>query len=732
MKTKYKLVGKIAASFSTTMLAALLTACGGGGGTAATSSLSSSALTGIASKGIISGATVTAYCGGSKANVVIGTATTDTNGNYSITPSTTCSLPVEVVLTPKAGATMFDEATNQPVPLPASFKMRAYIANPSTTLTTNITPFSDMAASVIDASSTSPNAANVDAAINAVIAAALGGDDQLYNAKPMKPTDAAASDDTEVKKLSALLTAISAHANSLVLAKSSTDTGTATLLALEELDKAATSTITISADNASIINPPSGILSPADILNQDITDAQNSTDDPNMEAETIASSAPTLVVPPPGIVIATTPGIASAKTLFTNLRTNLVLLSNSTKTGFVDNEVSSMKTSSFQGLGRTVNNVDAFGSAASHASYLLQNASTLTYTNGLAYYNSKGSSCSIAYGASQVSCNWGGMYNATTGAFAIHQTIFTLASTGSLNWSDQLQNASGVPTGSTYPGTVTSSGTNGTNAVLTFNGTVAGLDLTAVSSQINNLSGMESISGANTILALTGNVVNYDGSNNALLTLSFRAGSQIVGTTPTATAPSQPVSANIAVNAVTPAYSFAGMLTITNFVHDISGQYVKPGSVTFTGSITDLIHNATSPFITGKLTETTDLSAFDGTQPLSPTNFPKHTFGFAGTLVNFYASPVMTYTVNLTDDETVYGQRGLTFTYTDPNNNSVTISQNGYAPTTITATSNGVTVVYIKGTGGKVFSGDPTVPENQIGTISPKVVSFDDGSFFSL
>ncbi len=742
MKTKYKLAGKSAATFSMTMLAGLLTACGGGGGSAATSSLSSVPLTGIASKGIISGATVTAYCGGSKASpqVVLGTATTDANGNYSITPSAACSLPVEVVLTPKAGANMLDEATGNTVPLPSTFKMSAYIANPGATLTTNITPFTDMAASVINNSGTSPNATNVGAAINAVIASALGGDDQLYNAKPMTPTAAAASGDIEVKKLSALLTAISAHANSLVLANpSSTNTSAAILQALQELDTAATSTITISTGTATIA-PVSPGSAPADILNHDISDAQNSTDDPNTEAQTIAGSAPPLPAPPslgstPIPVTTTTPGIAAAKTLFTNLRTNLVLLSNSSNTGFVDTEVSAMRTSSFQGLGRTVNNVEAFVASASHARYLMQNYATLQYQNGFAYYNSKGGGmCSIAQtNPTHVTCNWGWLSNPATGAVTIHQTTFTPTGTGTLGWSDQLQNASSLALlGSAYAGTVTSSGsTNTNNLVLGFTGTVAGLDLTAVSSTITNLGGTESINGANTILALTGNVVNLDASNAHLLTLSFGAGSQLIGTTPTSTAPSQPVSANIVVNAVAPAYSFAGTLAITNFVSDLSGQYVKPGSVSFTGSITDATHSA-SPFITGTLTETTDLSAFNGTLPLSTSNFPKHTFGFAGSLVNFTASPVMTYTVNLTDDETVYGERGLSFTYTDPSNNTVTISQNGSTPTTITATSNGVTVVYTKGTGGKVYSGDPTNPANQIGTISPKVVSFDDGSVISL
>lgn len=748
--TTQKLIGKSAATFSMTVLATLLTACGGGGGSAATSSLGSSALTGIASKGIISGATVTAYCGGSKANpqVVMGTATTDANGNYSITPSSTCSLPVEVVVKPKAGATMLDEATGVTVPLPSNFTMSAYIANPGTTSTANITPFTNMAASVINNSSTTPNATNVGAAINAVIASALGGDDQLYNAKPLTPA-AAANGTVEEKKLSALLTAISAHANSLVITSASgaTDTATATLLALQELDTAAQSTISIGSNGSATINAVAPGSAPADILNHDVSDAQSTTYDPNTEAESIAASAPVLTAPPAGTITATSPGIAAAKTLFTNLRTNLVLLSNSTKTGFVDTEVSAMRTGGFQGLGRTVNGVEAFVTAASHASYLLQNASSLAYTNGVAYYSSKGGDvCSIAQvSPNQVSCNWGGMFNATTGVFAIHQTTFTPVSTG-LNWSDQLQTsslstgASPTPTGSVYTGTATSSGNiNASNLVLGFNGTVAGMDLTATSSKINNLTGTESTSGTNTILALTGNMVNLDSTNTSQLTLSFGNGSQLVGTTPTSTAASQPVSANIVVNAVSPAYSFNGTLAMTNFVHDLSGTYSEPGSITFTGSITDAT-NPASPFITGTLKETTNLAANTATGYLgynrqlniSASNYPQHTFDFAGSLVNFTVTPNMTYTVNLTVDETMWAQRGIAFTYTDPSNNTVQISQNGTTPTTLTATSNGVTVVYTKGSGGAVYSGDPTVPTNQIGVISPKVVNFDDGSVISL
>ncbi len=699
----------------------------------------------MASKGIISGATVTAYCGGQKASpqVVIGTATTDANGNYSITPTATCALPVEVVLTPKAGATMLDEATGLPVTLPSTFTMRAYIANPGTTISTNITPFTDMAATAVNNSSSAPSAANVGAAINAVVKSVLGGDDLLYNAKPVKPADANSSTDPEVKKLSALLTAISAHANSLLItnAAGATDTGSATLLALKELEDSARTTITVSSTGASVTAATGSLLAPADIMNHDITDAGFTTYNANPDAEKIATSAPILTVYT-GPITATTPGITTATKLFTSLRSNLVLLSNSGKTGFIDTQVSAIRTGGFNGMGRTITGIDQFGYMASTARDLLRNP-------GISMQMSKGGYCTVSSPA-LVSCSWGMNSSVdVSGNFVtlIHQTTFnpTAAATPgtSYDWSDQLQTttynpsnpfATTTPTASnSFTGTVTTSSGSASNFIA-FNGNVAGLDSTADHSNIS-LTGTETTVGSNKVLALTGGVNNYDASNVSQLALTFGAGSQIVAIPGTATTSAQPVSANIIITAASPSYQFDGKLTIPSFVQDTSQTSQLPGSLTFTGSITNLTNATVGKFMTGTMSETTTLTGYNATLPISSTNFKKLNFVFAGSVINGTVTPATTYTVGLNVDETVYAQRGLSFTYTDPSGNAVTVSttiQNGSTPTTLTASSGGVTVIFTKGSGGQVFAGDPTNAANLIGTISANTVNFTDGSFISL
>lgn len=726
-----------------TISAALtLSACGGGsGGTAATTSTSSSGtpITGVASKGIISGATVTAYCGGQKASpqVIIGTATTDANGNYSLTPTSTCALPVEVVLTPKTGAQMLDEATGLLVTLPSTFTMRAYIANPGTTISTNITPFTNMAAAAINASSSAPSAANVGAAINAVIKSVLGGDDLLYSAKPKKPADAAAGT-LEEKKLSALLTAISSHANSLLKtgATGATDTGSAMLLALKELDDSATATITVSSTGASVIAATGGKLAPSDIMNHDKLEAEDHTINTNTDAQSITSFAPILTVYT-GPITATTPGITTAKALFTSLRTNLVLLSKSDKTGFMDTQVSAVRTD-MKGFKHTSKGVADFMSISKHAIDLFRNFPTglpptfaSSYKSGMCYPD--------LTTPTSIDCYWGDNFG-IDGSGTDHFTILTPGTANTYNWSDTLETYIGwAPTpASTSPvqtGTVTATYTTGGGLnSIAFNGTVAPLDSTADHSNVTFAANVATVSG-NDVLTTTGGVTNYADAagTNSLLTLTFGTGSNVVVTPPASpTGSATFVSATFVGIAKSVNYQFDGNLTTTGIVTDTSSKMTVPASASFTGSITDVTNAAVGKFMTGTMTETTNLTGYDATLLTSPANFKKLNFVFNGSIVNGTVTPAMTYAVNMTIDETVFGQKGLTLTYTDPSNNAVTIARNSSTPNALIATSGGITVNYTPGVGGYVFSGDATNPANQIGTISAKIANFTDGSFISL
>lgn len=128
-----------------------LAACGGGGSSSSSSGATPTvAVSGVASKGLLLNAVVTAYAvnaDGSKGAKLASTTTSATDGSYSLT-----GLPPGVVVllevTPQAGTKMVDEATNTTVDVPTAsgFALRAAVNLDSTgTSSAQITPFTDMA-----------------------------------------------------------------------------------------------------------------------------------------------------------------------------------------------------------------------------------------------------------------------------------------------------------------------------------------------------------------------------------------------------------------------------------------------------------------------------------------------------------------------------------------------------------------------------------------------------------
>jgi hypothetical protein len=98
----------------------------------------------------------------------------------------------------------------------------------------------------------------------------------------------------------------------------------------------------------------------------------------------------------------------------------------------------------------------------------------------------------------------------------------------------------------------------------------------------------------------------------------------------------------------------------------------------------------------------------------------------------------MTYTVNVTAAKgttgVTYNNTNITMTYTDPSNNTVTVTgtdYNGLSPTIGTATMGGITI-----TGNNVYAGTPTTvtagTATLIGTISGPTMNFIDGTLASL
>lgn len=128
----------------TLTLAALLASCGGSDYTppattttpTTTTTTTTTTVTGSVVKGNVSGSTVTVKNAGTGA--VLGTATTDASGAYTLTISYNGDVIVEA-----SGGTYTDEATNQPVTL--STPLRSVLAASGASVTAMVTPLTTMA-----------------------------------------------------------------------------------------------------------------------------------------------------------------------------------------------------------------------------------------------------------------------------------------------------------------------------------------------------------------------------------------------------------------------------------------------------------------------------------------------------------------------------------------------------------------------------------------------------------
>ncbi len=148
----------------------LLTGCGGSGGgdnAPAAALPSSSSVSGTAAKGIIKQAKVL-VCriinGAPQADASCASATTGSDGSYSVAFSDNYSGPAMVKVMAGAASTMIDETTGTDIPY--NMTMRAVVPAISRATTVHVTPFSEMAASA--ASTTAMDATKISQSIAAV------------------------------------------------------------------------------------------------------------------------------------------------------------------------------------------------------------------------------------------------------------------------------------------------------------------------------------------------------------------------------------------------------------------------------------------------------------------------------------------------------------------------------------------------------------------------------------
>lgn len=263
--------GFVIKTLATTVAAAFalgLGGCGGGGGAAAASTSTTTSIGGVASKGLLKHAQVTAYCGSSSIALAQDTTGDGTGGKakgaYTLSWTSACSEPVKIVVTPSAdGQTrMEDEATKADVTPGPSFKLRAIVADSSTVKTQNVTPATDMASAVAEkaVSLTAKAVANANALI---VATVFGGDKSAYEAEPKSPNNLVTAKPEE-KKLASLLTTISAMAQDDAVCKTKSTDAAKIQCAVESLSKEAKDSVEKIDDDGA--KPDKTKQSPADML----------------------------------------------------------------------------------------------------------------------------------------------------------------------------------------------------------------------------------------------------------------------------------------------------------------------------------------------------------------------------------------------------------------------------------------------------------------------------------
>lgn len=318
--------------------AGLLAGCGGGGGDGGTTTPvdtgASVSLSGVAAKGLMANALVTAHAVNADGNVAaaaLASATTDAAGKYSLSFTATKDQPYVIRVQAKddGSTTHLDEVSGAAQALPAGFTMRAlFVPNASGAITTSasVTPFSEMAVAAAEHASGGVTATNAAQAISTVTQL-LG-----FNPTTVVATSVANASGADEQKLAVLLTAVSQLADSGALGCDSGSAGAKVQCVVQTLaDASSTTSIKLAADNAGTVTDVSAALSGA---------VQAVLADPDL-AGPVASSTLTSVVGNLGcsgencaaapVAGGSTPdpvanAITSAKLLFTELKSDWTAL----------------------------------------------------------------------------------------------------------------------------------------------------------------------------------------------------------------------------------------------------------------------------------------------------------------------------------------------------------------------------------------------------------------------
>jgi hypothetical protein len=194
-------------------VAAAVVACSNGGGDSGPVAPTPPAantvtLGGTAAKGLLANADVAVLPvngDGTIGATPLATGVTGTDGRYSLVFTATAGQPYVVRVTAKAGTTHLDEVTGAAEPLPAGFTLRAMLTPAGSgpvTVTTNVTPFSELAVAAAARASGGLTAANV-AQATSTVRQLLG-----FDPTTVAVTGVGAATTADEQKLALLLTAV--------------------------------------------------------------------------------------------------------------------------------------------------------------------------------------------------------------------------------------------------------------------------------------------------------------------------------------------------------------------------------------------------------------------------------------------------------------------------------------------------------------------------------------------
>jgi hypothetical protein len=312
-----------------------LAACGGGGGGGAPSTIpsppaTSGTVSGVAAKGLLLNAIVTFYPitnGATSTTAITSTRTDTTTGAFSITlPS---AGPILATLTVDANTQMLDEISGKTIAAPPGLVLHALIDGVTNLQPIALTPVTEMAYDIAQASSGGLTTTNIDAANNAVSTAFLGGAPALYT-QPINLKNfvtASAAEQAQAKLLTAFAVAANEGSATGVAGATCNTTYAANLVCMVQ---GLGTLVTVSSTGTVTLASAAAYLASAyDQIDQGLVTLEGG-QTPSALGLNIATGAETTFLtalakaaPLPGFNSGANP-LSNTKALFANIRTNII------------------------------------------------------------------------------------------------------------------------------------------------------------------------------------------------------------------------------------------------------------------------------------------------------------------------------------------------------------------------------------------------------------------------